>query len=250
MTPEQKPDTCAERTGRMDVLSMRWEDLLFAHWDVEPDVVDARLPDALDVDTYDGRAWLGVVPFVMRNIRPRFAPRCVGLDFAELNLRTYVRLNDEPGVYFFSLDADDALGVAGARLTYDLPYYRAKTDVETTGAGDDRRVRFRSSRAHPRAVSAEFDATYRPTGDAFVAGRGSLAEFLTERYSFFVAGGDRVVRGDISHPRWRLRDATAEFRTNTVFGANGFDTPDGDPHLLYGEGIDVTASVPRRMSDV
>ena len=230
----------------MDVLSMRWEDLLFAHWDVEPGVVERRLPEGFEVDTHDGRAWLGVGPFVMRNIRPRPAPRCVGLDFAELNLRTYVSVGGERGVYFFSLDADDVLGVAGARLAYDLPYYRAKTDVVT----EDEEVRFRSSRAHPNAPSVEFEATYRPVGDSFVAENGSLAEFLTERYLFFVPEEDSVVRGEISHPRWRLREAEAEFGTNTLFEANGFGTPEGEPHLLYGEGIDVTASIPRRMSDV
>lgn len=230
----------------MDVLSMRWEELLFAHWDVEPGVVERRLPEGFEVDTHDGRAWLGVVPFVMRNIRPRPAPRCLGLDFAELNLRTYVSVAGERGVYFFSLDADDVLGVAGARLAYDLPYYRAKTDVVT----EDEEVRFSSSRAHPNAPSVEFEATYRPVGDSFVAENGSLAEFLTERYLFFVPEEDSVVRGEISHPRWRLREAEAEFGTNTLFEANGFGTPEGEPHLLYGEGIDVTASIPRRMSDV
>jgi uncharacterized protein YqjF (DUF2071 family) len=230
----------------MDVLSMRWEDLLFAHWDVEPGVVERRLPEGFEVDTHDGRAWLGVVPFVMQNIRPRPAPGCVGLDFAELNLRTYVSVGGERGVYFFSLDADDVLGVAGARLAYDLPYYRAKTDV----VKEDEEVRFRSSRAHPDAPSVEFGATYRPVGDSFVAENGSLAEFLTERYLFFVPEEESVVRGEISHPRWRLREAEAEFGTNTLFEANGFGTPEDEPHLLYGEGIDVTASVPRRMSDV
>jgi len=246
LTPERNYDTCAERNAGMNVLSMRWEDLLFAHWRVEPGTVEANLPGGFEVDTYDGAAWLGVVPFVMRNIRPRGTPRCLGLDFAELNLRTYVRVGGERGVYFFSLDADDILGVTGARLGYDLPYYRAKTDVDT-GDGE---IRFGSSRRDPRAPSAEFDATYSPKGEGFVADEGSLAEFLTERYAFFVASGDGVVRGEISHPRWRLYDADAEFRTNTLFDANGFGKPDGDPHLLYGEGIDVTASVPRRMSSV
>jgi uncharacterized protein YqjF (DUF2071 family) len=230
----------------MDVLSMRWEDLLFAHWEVEPGVVDPHLPDGFEVDTYDGSAWLGVVPFVMRGIRPRPAPRCLGLDFAELNLRTYVRVDGERGVYFFSLDADDVLGVAGARLGYDLPYYRAETEVEKDGG----EVLFRSSRRHPFAPSAEFDATYRPEGEGFVADEGSLAEFLTERYAFFVASGDGVVRGRVSHPRWELSDADVEIRENGLFEANGFDAPDGEPHLLYSEGIDVTASLPRRMSGV
>jgi uncharacterized protein YqjF (DUF2071 family) len=227
----------------MDLLSMRWEDLLFAHWDVDPEVVARRLPDGFEVDTYDGSAWLGVVPFVMRDIRPRFAP--FGLDFAELNLRTYVRVDGVPGVYFFSLDADDALGVGVARLAYELPYYRAETEVEKS----DGEVSFRSSRTHTGAPSAEFEATYSGVGDEFVPEKDSLAEFLTERYAFFVPLCEErmTVRGEISHPPWKLREASAEIETNTLFEANGFEEPDGDPHLLYSEGSDVTASRPRLM---
>ncbi len=225
----------------MDVLSMRWEEVLFAHWGVEPAMVAEKLPDSIEVDTYDGRAWLGVVSFVMRDIRPRFSP--FGLDFAELNLRTYVRADGTPGIYFFSLDAGDGLGVSVARLAYDLPYYRANTQVETDG-----KVRLRSSRTHDGAPPANFDATYEGVGEDFVAEEGSLEEFLTERYSFFVpldSGG--TLRGDVRHPPWPLREARAEIRTNTVFEANGFEKPEGEPSLLYSPGVDVTATRPRRM---
>lgn len=221
---------------------MRWEDALFAHWEAEPETVEESLPEGIRVDTYDGSAWLGVVAFVMSDIRPRLAP--VGLGFAELNLRTYVRVDSSPGIYFYSLDADDVLGVSAARLAYGLPYYRASTSVERNGE-----VRFRSSRTHYGAPSAEFDATYRGTGEQFVADEGSLEEFLTERYAFFLSS-DRTgatVRGDVNHRPWRLQEARAEIKTNTLFGANGFDEPDGDPHLLYSEGVDVTASRPRLM---
>lgn len=225
----------------MDVLSMRWEDVLFAHWGVEPGTVAEKLPGGVEVDTHDGSAWLGVVSFVMRDIRPRFSP--FGLDFGELNLRTYVLADGVPGIYFFSLDAGDRLGVSVARLAYDLPYYRAATSVETDGE-----VRFRSSRTHRGAPPANFDATYEGVGDGFVADEGSLEEFLTERYSFFVPlGSGEVLRGDVSHPPWQLRDARAEIRANTLFGANGFEEPDGETSLLYSPGVEVTASRPRRV---
>lgn len=224
----------------MDLISMRWEDLLFAHWEVDPSVVAEKLPDRLEVDTYEGKAYLGVVAFVMRDIRPRLVP--YGLDFAELNLRTYVRHEGTPGVYFFSLDADDRLGVTVARLAYELPYYRATTQVDMR----EGEVRFRSSRTHEGAPPANFDATYGGVGDSFLAEEGSLEEFLTERYAFFVPSNG-TLRGDIHHPPWTLKDAKAEIRTNTLFGANGFGKPDGEPHLCYSPGVDVTASRPRRM---
>jgi len=226
----------------MDILSMRWEEALFAHWGVEPDVVAEKLPDRLEADTHDGSAYIGVVAFMMRDIRPRLAP--VGLDFAELNLRTYVRHDGTPGVYFFSLDADDRLGVTVARLAYELPYYRATTQVEKKGS----EVCFRSSRTHEGAPSANFDATYEGVGDGFLAEEGSLEEFLTERYAFFVPlSSDGTLRGDIHHPPWTLKEAKAEIRTNTLFEANGFGKPDGEPHLIYSPGVDVAASRPRRM---
>ena len=148
-------------------LEMTWRDGLFAHWPADPSTVAAALPDRLSVATHEGDAYLGVVPFVMDDIRPRGLP--TGLSFPELNLRTYVEGPNGPGVYFHSLDADDRLGVAVARGLFRLPYYRAETDVRhpgtwegADGADADRAVRFASRRVHGGAPSARFDATYAP----------------------------------------------------------------------------------------
>jgi uncharacterized protein YqjF (DUF2071 family) len=237
-----------------DLLSMRWEDVLFAHWPVDPDAVAATLPASLSVDTRDGQAWLGVIAFVMRDVGPRGVP--VGLSFPELNLRTYVVHEDgRPGIYFYNLDADDRLGVPVARSLFGLPYYRAQMSVERE---DGESVRFRSSRVHEGVSPAGFDATYAPAGEAFTPDSGSLAAFLTERYRFYAVGGDgllpsvdlegeTVYAGDVAHDRWTLRDADAEIRRNDLFAAAGFDHPEGDPVCYYGAGLDVTAgSVQRR----
>lgn len=221
---------------------MRWEDVLFAHWPVDPAVVAPTLPAGLTVDTHDGDAYLGVVGFRMRSIRPRGVP--VGLSFPELNLRTYVRADAGPGVYFYNLDAADRIGVGIARGLFKLPYYRAEMGVD--GAGDG--IRFRSRRTHRGAAPAEFDATYRPNGAATTADPGSLDAFLTERYRFYTASdGGQCYRGEIAHPPWELRDATLSVRENTLFEANGFDRPAGDPRVRYAPGIDVTAGRIRRM---
>ncbi|WP_299330480.1 YqjF family protein [Haloplanus sp.] len=225
------------------LLSMRWEDVLFAHWAVDPAVVAVTLPDGLTVDTYDGDAYLGVVGFRMRSIRPRGLP--VGLSFPELNLRTYVRSDDGPGVYFYNLDAPDRIGVALARGLFKLPYYRAEMDVDDTAEG----VRFRSRRTHSGVLPARFDATYRPTTTATTADPGSLDSFLTERYRFYTeSDGGRCYRGEIKHPPWELSDATLTTRENTLFEANGFDRPTGDPRLRYAAAVDVTAGRIRRVS--
>ncbi|MFC7175574.1 YqjF family protein [Halosegnis marinus] len=217
------------------VLSMVWRDALFAHWPVEPSLVAERLPDRLSVDTHDGEAYLGVVPFVMEDISPRGVP--FGLSFGEINLRTYVRGPDgTPGIYFFNLDADDRLGVFVAWSLFELPYYRAEITVER----GDREVRFRSRRVGD-AEPAAFDATYSPVGERFEAEPGSLPHFLTERYRFYTEGRDRLYYGDIDHEPWALSEARAEIRENDLFRVNGFAEPDGDPLLHYAPRLDVTA---------
>jgi uncharacterized protein YqjF (DUF2071 family) len=237
--------------GDIDLLSMTWEDLLFAHWQVDPAVVEERLPEGLTVATYEGDAYLGVVPFVMSSIGPRFAP--LDISFGELNLRTYVRETGDDssgdgtdrgegprGVYFFNLDADDRLGVAIARSAFRLPYYRAEMTVDA--AGD--RVAFRSQRPDG---SAAFAAAYGPDGDSFAPEAGSLEAFLVENYRFYTAddrGG--IWYGDIDHEPWELAPATADFVGNELFAVNGFDHPDGEPVLHYAPRIAVTAGAPRR----
>jgi len=219
------------------LLSMRWANVLFAHWPVDPELVAATLPDRLDADTYDGDAYLGIVGFRMESIRPRGAP--IGLSFPELNLRTYVRGDEGGGVYFYNLDADDRVGVLLARGLFRLPYYRAAMQVDDRMDGA---LRFRSRRTHRGAPSAQFDATYQPTSEAEPVAPGSLDAFLTERYRFYTeSDGGRLYRGEIDHPPWKLSDATLTIRENTLFAANGFDRPEGDPLVRYSPGSDVTA---------
>ena len=221
-------------------LEMTWRDGLFVHWPVEAPVVADTLPDRLDVATHDGNAFLGIVPFVMEDIRPVGLP--FGRSFPELNLRTYVDGPNGPGVYFYSLDAADQLGVAVARLAFALPYYSARMDVAREGGT----VRFSSDRTSRDARPATFDATYEPLGEAFAPDPGSRAAFLVENYRFY-ADGARLYCGEIDHDPWTLRDATVDLRTNTLFGANGFDRPEGDPLVHYAEPIDVTADRIRRV---
>lgn len=213
---------------------MRWEDVLFAHWPVAPEIVAKRLPDGLTVDTYEGDAYLGVVPFMMTEIRPLYAP--VTLSFGELNLRTYVQDGaGTSGVYFFNLDANDPIGVRLARRLFRLPYYRAEMDVVRNGE-----VRFRSRRVDEPPAS--FDATYGADGERFVPDAGSLVAFLTDRYRFYTESeGGRLYYGDIDHKPWELAPGWIEFRENELFAANGFDRPVGDPLVHHAAGIDVTA---------
>ena len=268
----RQPEAFAPVTRSMrgpSLLSMTWRDVLFAHWPVAPETVEARLPDELVVDTYDDRAWLGVVAFRMDPIKPRYSP--VGLSFGECNLRTYVTpaadttkagsaaesnadadsatgfdsesdsRSDPPGIYFFNLDASDRLSVAVARRLFDLPYYTADMDISRRGE----EVRFHSQRTHSGAPPNRFAGTYRPTGDPFEAESGSIEAFLTERYCFYTAT-DGLAIGEIEHDPWPLQPAEATIETNTLFEANGFERPEGNPLLHYSRALPVSAGRLRR----
>ena len=224
-------------------LAFGWRHLLFANWPVDAANVEARLPDALSVQTHDGSAWLSVVPFVNVAVRPRGFPRRAGGRLPELNLRTYVTCDGEPGVYFFSLDAQGLAAVVGARLTHHLPYFYARITLDAEGD----RVTFTSRRRHPGARPAQFSATYRPTGEAFEADPDSLAEFLTERHRLYTQATDGSVRHtDVDHDRWTLYPADATIRENTLFEADGFETPTTSPVFYYSPSVDVVTTRSRR----
>ncbi len=225
------------------LLTMTWLDTVFAHWPVSPERVQSALPDGLDVAVYDDEAWLGVVAFEMADIRPRGSP--VGFSFYEANLRTYVRPSEggERGVYFFNLDASDAISVALARSLFALPYYRSRAGLSRR---DDGSIRVTSTRIHSGATPMHLDATYRPTGEPAEAEPGSLDAFLAENYCFYTVGSERF-RGDIDHAPWRLREAEIDIHASTVFESNGFEQPDGEPLVHYARRVDVDADRIRRV---
>lgn len=227
-------------------LHMGWRHVLFANWPIEPRIVEPHLPEALSLDTHGGRAWLSVVPFTNVDVRPRIFPPGTGLPLPELNLRTYVRYDDTPGVYFFSLDAQGILAVLGARTFHHLPYYYASIDLVHENDG----VRFTSRRRHPGARPVHFQATYRPTGSSLSAESGTLAWFLTERYRYYTEAPDGTIRhAAIRHDPWPLYDVEVDIEENTLFRANGFETPGSEPVHFYSPGVDTIASESRRSSD-
>lgn len=224
-------------------MSQRWCDLLFAHWPVPMAALRPRIPERLEIETFDGTPWIGVVPFRMEAVRPRWLPAVPWLSaFPELNLRTYVRLDDRPGVFFFSLDATNPVAVSLARRLFLLPYFRAEMACERRGEA----VAYRSKRVHPGAPGARFEGRYAPAGEVFQAEPGSLEHFLTERYCLYTSGASvgrasgELYRGEIHHGPWPLQPAEATLAVNTLLDPVRPEGAAGEaPHLLFARSLDV-----------
>lgn len=218
-----------------------WSDLLFAHWPISPRAMAGALPPGLAPDLWEGEAWLGVVPFRMPILQIRGAPNVAPFtSLTEINVRTYVTVGSKPGVYFFSLDADNPITVQAARLWYNLPYFNARFACDF--AVKDGSVRYQMRRADPRARPAAFVADYHPVGPARPAAPGSLADWLTARYALYVL--DRrghLTRGEVAHAPWPLAPAEAEIRENTMAAAHGLTLPDTPPLLHFSRRLDTLA---------
>jgi hypothetical protein len=212
-------------------MTQRWNDLLFAHWPVPAAQITPLLPANLTADTFDGSAWVGIVPFWMDQIRMHRLPAIPGANrFPELNLRTYVR---EPhsnlgGVYFFSLDAGNPLAVAMARIFFKLPYYWSKMRIDHC---DNREFCYSSQRRFAK-TPAKFRARYRSLGQA--SDEQGLEQFLTDRYALYTADpSGALFKGNIHHLPWPLERAEAEFELNDLPAAHGIHLPDTPPLLHY-----------------
>ncbi|MGH9650386.1 MAG: YqjF family protein [Terriglobales bacterium] len=227
-------------------IEFTWHDLLFLHWPLPAAALRGLVPESLDLDLYDGQAWVGVIPFFMSGIRLRGLPSVPGTSaLAEVNVRTYVRFRGQPGVYFFSLDAASLLAVHTARTWYHLPYFHARMSVEREGDG----VRYSSERRE-RPRPAEFRARYRPTSEVRASLPGSLEHWLTERYCLFTTdsrGG--VLRADIHHVPWPLQNAEVELERQTLTQAAGIPLPQTRPLAHFSRRLEVYVWRPERLAD-
>ncbi len=218
---------------------MRWTDVAFLHWPIHPDALRDLVPRELHIDTYDGHAWVGVVPFRMERVRLRVAPPVpTAHEFPELNVRTYVRDRRVGGVWFFSLDAASRLAVRGARWLYNLPYFTAEMRILARGTAVD----YNSRRVHRGAPPAEFAARYMPVSGVSHADPGTLDHFLVERYRLFTYS---VRQGlgyiEIDHEPWPLQKGAATVGCNTMPQAAGVHLPSLPPLVHCAQLLDVVA---------
>jgi uncharacterized protein YqjF (DUF2071 family) len=222
------------------IMFQSWQRQLFMHWPMAPETLRPLVPAPLELDTYDGMAYVSVTPFLLANLRLRMLPPVpTASDFQEINLRTYVRVKGRPGVYFFSLDAASRLAVACARLSFHLPYFFADMTMKREGDWTD----YRSRRV---ASPAELAVRYRPVGNPFRAAPGTLDHFLIERYALYVVHRGRVTRGDIHHSPWRLRAAEVVIERNTITAAHAIELPASTPLAHFSDRQDTVLWGPTR----
>ena len=207
-----------------------WYELLFAHWPVSRETLRSLIPTPLEIDVFQGQAWLAVTPFHM-DLRFRWMPLPTP-HFPELNCRTYVTFEGKPGVFFFSLDAASRLAVRGARAAYKLPYSYSRMRVET----QQERVIYSAERPES---NARFAATYGPDSEVRRSQLGTLENWLTERYCLYTHSRGRLYRGEIHHVPWPLQDGAWEIRENGIAAAAGIELPDTAPLLHFSRRLEV-----------
>ncbi len=251
--PPAKPPDPAVSPARRDlppptgpvVMRQRWVDLLFLHWEVAAQEIAPTLPPGLRADTFGGKAYLGVVPFEMRGVRPVYLPAVPGLsNFGELNLRTYVVADDgTPGVWFYSLDAHQRLACAIARKFFRLPYHYAKIDAQHHGPRLDYHWHRPASRLSATSQASQAPAfSYTRPADPRPAAPGSLAEFLVERYVLFSyhPGRGQLYSGRVEHSPYRLATPAVDRYDTQLFPLNGLNPPATPPvHAAWSPQVDV-----------
>jgi uncharacterized protein YqjF (DUF2071 family) len=232
------------------VMYQDWHHLLFLHWEVPPEQLQALLPKELTVDTFDGKAYVGLVPFTVSGVRPPFLPPLPGVSsFHEINVRTYVhRGGSDPGVWFFSLDASSTLAVNAARLAYKLPYFHAEMSFRESGAPlpeiefDTHRDDCRGARpanAHIRYGPADGVVTH--------ASPGTIDHFLLERYLLYAVDDDhQLYRARVSHQPYPMQRAETSHVDETLIWAAAIRRPESAPLRHYAREVNVKVSPPEK----
>jgi uncharacterized protein YqjF (DUF2071 family) len=231
---------------RWPVIRQEWRHLLFVHWVVDAGAVQRLLPPGLDVDTFDGQAYVGLVPFTVRGTRPPLLPPLpVVSRFHEVNLRTYVhRGGREPGVWFFSLDATSRATVIGARAWFRLPYHFARIRMELEPGVQ---VGFECSRPGPKPAGCSL--RYRPAGPVRMAEPGSLEYFLAERYILYASDGDGLRQGRVAHEPYPLQPGEVDGMQETLSAAASVPATRGDRLVHYASGVSVRIYAPVQLGD-
>jgi hypothetical protein len=237
------------------LLSQSWNDLLFAHYAIDPATLRRLIPEELTLELYDGAAWLTLSPFSTSHMRPSGIPPLPGLSFfSQINLRTYVTMDGKPGLYYFSVDAANLTAVWCARIFFRMQYWHSKIQVSgatiQARAATEPTIHFRASRLHgPVAANgpAKLDVSYAPEGEAERARRGSLDEFLTERYCVYSWDRGKFYRIEAHHQPWALQRVGVEFRANSIADPLGLALPMKPDLCHFSRSLKMLAWAPERI---
>jgi len=209
------------------IMRHTWDDLLFLHWAIPLESIRPLIPEPIAIDTFDGKAWIGLVPFRISYLRLRGLPRIPPSSFMELNVRIYVVRDGRPGVWFLSLDASSRLAVCFARAWYRLPYFPAHMSM--THDGDT--IHFTSKRK--RAMGGAFSCSYRPNGESIRPADWPLIRWLT---------------AEIHHIPWTLQNAEITLDTNDMLSPLGLPNPEGPPLAHFSKRLEAIVWAPRRLT--
>ncbi len=222
------------------VMKQQWRDLAYIHWRYDPHEVQALLPDGIEVDTFDGSAWVGLIPFSMRNISFPFIPPVPYFgSFPEVNVRTYVKRNGVPGVWFFSLDVNRLIPAFFARLTYFIPYCWGKASHKKTAA----KLLTSVNRRWPSKSSTRIELSI---GER-IEEPGELAHFLSARWGLYSKGfAGRLRYAPVDHEQWELYSASIDTLNDNLVTAAGLSAPTGEAHVMFSPGVSVRIGKPRR----
>ena len=218
----------------MYVMLQRWHEISFFHWSCDPALLKPRIPDELQLDTFNGKAWISLTPFLLKGLRPPVVPRALGLNFPEMNLRTYVVGPSGPAIWFFSLDAAKVVAVAGARATFGLPYFWSDMHVDI-GAVENSYFSSRGGRAKAKIRIAK---------ESRIEEQSALDVFLTARYRLYSRYAGRLITAQVEHPPWELnRVRVIEFEED-VRRAMRVEFPSEDFLAHHSSGTDAKIGFP------
>lgn len=190
-----------------------WHDVLFMHWAVPYEKLKPYVPAPFLLETYDGQAWVTVVLFQTKNSRFRTMPTIMSyLSFLQMNTRTYIQFDGEPGIYFLSVDVNHLLIKTITKRLLQLPYELAKMDIKR----DKDQIQFKSKRIKNNYSFSNITANYRPSSQTIYQSQGTLSHWLTERYCFWMIKGNKIIKGPLSHESWELHDVTVNLEMTDI----------------------------------
>lgn len=220
-------------SGNKWIMRQVWRDVLFLHWPVQPELLRPHIPPALEIDTFEGYAWLGIVAFTMKGIYFRGLPFSVVPPFSEVNVRTYVTYKGKTGVFFMSLDVDDWASLNIAKRWYRLPYHPANATVRVDGGT----IHYTSVRKSGKPLV--FKGRCTPSNGAYFPVSGTLDHWLTEKYCFYTTRNKQdIYYGEIHHLPWPLKKADIQIDQHTLFSPLNIDLSKAAPIAHFSEGVD------------